>query len=72
MRVDSATDRRIIDVQLTEQGHALANRLSGINHKWIVAKWVSQLTADQRTAFRNSMCDLRAIIENTPENIPSD
>jgi MarR family transcriptional regulator, organic hydroperoxide resistance regulator len=66
-RIDSTADRRIIDVHLTEQGHAMADRLSGVTHKWIIAKWVSQLTKDQRAALGNSLHALLTIIENTPE-----
>ena len=66
-RVDSTTDRRIIDVHLTGQGHAMADRLSGVTHKWIIAKWVSQLTEDQRSALGSSLHALLTIIENTPE-----
>ena len=65
-RIDSTTDRRIIDVHLTEQGHAMADRLSGVTHKWIITKWVSQLTEDQRGALGNSLHALLTIIENTP------
>jgi DNA-binding MarR family transcriptional regulator len=65
-RIDSTTDRRIIDVHLTDQGHAMADRLSGVTHKWIIAKWVAQLTEAQRTAFGNSLRALLTIIENTP------
>jgi DNA-binding MarR family transcriptional regulator len=67
VRVDSTTDRRVIDVHLTEQGRALADRLSGVTHKWIIAKWVSQLSVDQRTELGNSLRALLTIIENNPE-----
>ncbi|MDR3577042.1 MAG: MarR family transcriptional regulator [Anaerolineaceae bacterium] len=67
-RIDSTTDRRIIDVHLTEQGHAMADRLSGVTHKWIISSWVSQLNEDQRSAFGNSLRALLAIIENSPES----
>jgi len=66
-RIDSTTDRRVIDIHLTEQGHTMANRLSGITHKWIIAKWISQLSEDQRTALGNSLRALLTIIENSPE-----
>lgn len=65
-RNDSTTDRRISELHLTEQGHALADRLSGITHKRILAQWVSQLSEDQRTAFGNSLRALLAIIEKSP------
>jgi DNA-binding MarR family transcriptional regulator len=71
-RIDSTADRRIIDVYLTEQGHAMADRLSGVTHKWIIAKWVSQLTEEQRAAFGNSLHALLTIIENTPQEPSSD
>ncbi len=67
MRSDSTKDRRIIELHLTEQGHVLADRLSGITHKGIIAQWVSQLTKNQRTALGNSLHDLLTIIENSPE-----
>jgi DNA-binding MarR family transcriptional regulator len=67
VRIDSTADRRIIDVHLTEQGHAMADRLSGATHKWIIAKWLSQLTEDQRAALGNSLHALLTIIENNPE-----
>ena len=66
MRIDSTTDRRMIELHLTEQGHALADQLSGITHKGVIAQWVSQLTEDQRTALGNSLHALLAIIENSP------
>jgi len=66
-RIDSTIDRRIIDVHLTEQGRAMADRLSGVTHKGIIAKWVSQLTEDQRSAFGDSLHALLTIIENHPE-----
>ena len=67
-RVDSTKDRRIIELHLTEQGHALADRLSGITHKRTIAGWVSQLAEDQRTAFGNILHALLAIIENSPRS----
>ncbi len=66
-RSDSTRDRRIIELHLTDQGHAIANRLSGMTHKGIVAKWLSQLTEEQRTALGNSLHALLTIIENNPE-----
>jgi len=66
-RIDSTIDRRVIDVHLTEQGHALADRLSGVTHKWIIAKWVSQLSEDQRIDLGNSLRTLLTVIENNPE-----
>ena len=67
VRIDSTTDRRVIDVHLTEQGHALADRLSGVTHKWIIAKWVSQFSVDQRADLGNSLRALLIIIENKLE-----
>ncbi|MEP7284633.1 MAG: MarR family winged helix-turn-helix transcriptional regulator [Chloroflexota bacterium] len=67
-RLDSATDRRIIEVHVTEQGRAMANRLSGVTHKGIIAQWVSQLTDTQRAAFRSSLNALLTIIEDSPES----
>jgi DNA-binding MarR family transcriptional regulator len=66
-RIDSTTDRRVIDVHLTEQGHAMADRLSCINHKWVIAKWISQLSEEQRADLGNSLRALLTIIENSPE-----
>lgn len=64
-RIDSATDRRISELSLTERGHTLADRLSGVTHKKVLAEWVSQLTEGQRTAFGNILHTLLAIIEKS-------
>ena len=66
VRIDSTTDRRIIDVHLTERGHDMANRLSGVSHKAMLASWVARLSADQRAALGNSLRALLVIIENNP------
>lgn len=66
-RHESSTDRRIIDVDLTEQGHAVADRLSGITQKGMIAYWIAQLTEDQRTDLGNSLSALLRIIENSAE-----
>jgi DNA-binding MarR family transcriptional regulator len=66
-RSDSTKDRRIIELHLTKQGHVLADRLSGITHKGIIAQWMSQLTEDQRTALGNILHALLTIIQNNPE-----
>ncbi len=65
-RKDSTKDRRIIELHLTEQGHALAERLSGSTHKSMVARWVAKLPEDQRTAFGQILHTLLDIIENDP------
>ena len=67
VRIDSTTDRRIIDVHLTERGHDMANRLSGVSHKAMLANWVARLSVDHREALGNSLRDLLVIIENNPE-----
>jgi DNA-binding MarR family transcriptional regulator len=67
VRVDSTADRRIIDVHLTEQGHAIADRLSGVTHKGMIASWLSRLSEDQRAAFGNVLHALLTIIENSPD-----
>jgi len=59
-------ERQTLEVHLTEQGHSLAERLSGSRQQWIVATWVSQLTAEQRAAFRTSLRALLPITENSP------
>jgi DNA-binding MarR family transcriptional regulator len=64
-RIDSTTDRRISELHLTEQGQALADRLSGITQKRILAQWVSQLTEDQHTAFGSILHALLAIIRKS-------
>jgi DNA-binding MarR family transcriptional regulator len=66
-RIYSTKDRRMIDLHLTRQGHALGDQLSGATHKWIIAKWVSQLTGAQRAALGNSLHALLTIIEGSPE-----
>ena len=67
VRIDSTADRRIIDLHLTEQGHNLAERLSGVTHKGIITQWVSQLSETQRTALGSSLQALLAIIEHNPD-----
>jgi DNA-binding MarR family transcriptional regulator len=66
VRIDSTTDRRIIDVHLTEKGHAMADRLSGVAYKKTIATWMSQLSVDQRSALGNNLRALLTIIENSP------
>ncbi len=66
-RVEAPTDRRAIEVHLTEAGHAMADRLSGVTHKGIIAQWVSQLSNDQQAALGDSLHALLTIIETHPE-----
>src|SRR5437899_1835799 len=49
-RTDSTTDRRVVEVHLTDQGHDMARRLSGARNQ-IIANWVSQLSEDQRSTL---------------------
>lgn len=66
-RIESKTDRRVSEIDLTTQGHDLADRLSGISYKWVIAEWVSQLTADQQTALGDGLHALLAVIEDTSQ-----
>jgi MarR family transcriptional regulator, organic hydroperoxide resistance regulator len=72
LRIDSTTDRRIIDLHLTEQGRAMADRLSGVTHKGIIAQWLSKLTEDQRTTLGNNLHALLTIIHESPESYTND
>ncbi len=64
-RLEAASDRRLVEVHLTDQGHALVKNLSGARDR-IIAEWVVQLTVEQRQALEASLKALLTIIENTP------
>ncbi len=64
-RLETASDRRLVEVHLTDQGHALVKNLSGARDR-IIAEWVVQLTVEQRQTLEASLQALLTIIENTP------
>ncbi len=64
-RLEAASDRRVVEVHLTDQGHALVKNLSGARDR-IIAEWVVQLTVEQRQALEASLKALLAIIANIP------
>ncbi len=63
-RLDSATDRRVVEVSLTEEGHAVAYRLWGARNQ-IIGEWVSQLMPEQRQALGQSLQALLVIINES-------
>ncbi len=64
-RLEAASDRRLVEVHLTDQGHALVKNLSGARDR-IIAEWVVQLTVEQRQALEESLKALLTIIANIP------
>jgi DNA-binding MarR family transcriptional regulator len=64
VRVDSTTDRRVVEVHLTEQGHEVANRLWGTRNQ-IITTWISQLAPEQRRSLGENLQALLVIINDS-------
>ena len=72
VRLDSTTDRRVIEVSLTDDGHAMADRLWGARNQ-IIGHWVSQLSPEAQQTLGESLQALLAIIDknaNSGDNRP--
>ena len=70
-RRESNTDRRLVEVQLTERGQALVKNLQGPRDR-VVAEWLIQLPVEHRLALGESLKALLAIIPNTAESAGND
>lgn len=66
VRIESTSDRRVTHVHLTERGHDMARRMSGLNQKHLIAQWMSQLSDRQRAALKSSLRTLVAAAQAAP------
>jgi DNA-binding MarR family transcriptional regulator len=65
VRIESTTDRRVTHVHLTERGHDMASRMSGLNQKHVIAQWMSQLSNKHRTSLASTLRTLAAAARMT-------